>query len=284
MIFEAFLGVDQTGAAVRGGAAARPLPCALLRRAGARWRLTVRDRWLPALDAASVDAITGGVAPVALMVDCVFGLPRSIARPLGLPGRGAQPLWRLFERAAAGEALPRYGRAAGEAFFAALAASAGGVTVPLPRRDCEVCSNATSVFQTRPYQRNVQTGTHRIWRDLAARGSGWASIWPFEPPAAPRVLFESFPTLFWQRLFGLRTRSRPDLPAAIARAFRGRARLDVDDWDAIVSDPERADAAVLALGGLLLQLDARLLEPFAGFTPRVRRLGLEGWIAGLAAA
>src|SRR5437870_465972 len=99
--FTAFLGVDQTGAATHGGTRAKPLPVAWLEKDGAGWRLHSRgveehDRarsngrathgrsralTLPALNPTGLaslaiqlghEALPGSLA---LMVDCVFGLP-----------------------------------------------------------------------------------------------------------------------------------------------------------------------------------------------------------------
>lgn len=311
--FTCFLGVDQTGAATHGGARAKPLPVAWLEREGEVWRLrsretteragarerktnapaSARDRGraaltLPSLNPAGLSVLAAQLdradlpSSLAMMVDCVFGLPADVSRALGHSPRGAAHIWRLFRRAADRPGDARFGRAVSEAFFADLVRDSRLSFDPLPRRDCERACMANSVFLTRPFQKNVQTGTHRIWRDLGEGARAWTRIWPFDAPAPGTWLFESYPSLLWRELFGLRTRLRPALRAAATAYFRKRAKVTVDDWDFITADPERADAAVLALGGLALQLDGRLFEPFAGFDRRaLPTLPLEGWITGL---
>jgi hypothetical protein len=143
----------------------------------------------------------------------------------------------------------------------------------LPRRKCELLAGANSIFQLRPYQRNIQTGTFRIWKDLGLEGRAWLNLWPFE--RAPREdwpwMFEAFPSLFWREIFGCRSRA----PSRVRKTIQERITIRCADWKRIEQNADLADAAVLAAGACLLQNDGRL---FGKILPQMRR---EGWILGL---
>jgi hypothetical protein len=278
--FSAFVGIDQTGAirSRRGVVVARPLEAALLRpdaQDPARWRLESMR-----LDSVSQSEIRRAVGPVplarvALALDCVFGLPSEV-------GLGQGSLWELMRSThETGPGAPAYGMEAAERYFKRFGVRAAR----LPTRSCEKLARANSVFVTRPFQKNIQTGTFRIWKDLA-QTARWANVWPFDLPelggrplsAAPWV-FEGFPSLLWRELLGSRTRD----PRALPRILRARfPEIRVKDPSGLAANPDRADAAVLAVGAWALQRAQALRIPFPGFL-RTPELACEGWIMGLKA-
>jgi hypothetical protein len=304
--FDLFVGVDQTGAARDGGRAAKPLPLAILTM-DKRPRLMLHDQSGRPLNLASFtrsslesSLASAGVSQAsrrvrsfatALLVDCVLGLPQDVW-PVGYePGAGT--LWELFAAAARDTAERKgYGLKPAASFFASLLAESRGGdgqaptvgTRVYPARKCEIRANANSVFRTHPFQKNIQCGTYRIWRDLGASvamDGRWLNIRHFTPERSIRHdspwLFEAYPSLLWREALGLKSRNLALLLAAlesklpeleIAKSCRDRIREDAD----------AADAAVLAAGGLILQRQKRLFESAPS---RSGRLAIEGWIIGL---
>lgn len=281
MKFRCFVGIDQTGACDSKGRP-RALPVTVLfRETPRRWTLVASDHEgkmleLPAL---RLDAIRKLLAQarapegdLAIVIDCVLGLPDGVVAPTG--GTPGDALWGLVARAkeAAG-----FGRAPAETFFGGLLAAGAGY----PRRRCEVAAGSNSVFQARPYQKNIQTGTYRFWKEMA-QADRWANVWPFDSADTGKKgapwLFEGYPSYLWRTLWGLPTR-QPEkiasLPAALS-AIEVRTR----DWARLGNEPDHADSAVLALGALALQEEGRLFSPFEGFAAVRERL-TEGWIVGV---
>jgi hypothetical protein len=297
--FTTWLGIDQTGAAVHGGLRARPLPAVVadLRapseaqfwiqsEAGRPLRLTAL---LPGTLADLLRTTSGeGTlhARTALIIDCV----------LGLPG-GSRDLWEWFEEAASAPS-PAFGRAPAEAFFAKILASgqvresANGER--FPRRRIEALAGANSVFASRPFQKNIQTGTYRIWRELglgARECQGpWLDLWPFHGPGHRPLAMEGFPSWMWRRVFECPTRDLDALPEAFARVFQQVGIVPVfrragkggplsvgEAWALLQGDADLCDALVLAAGGMLLHRRGELLDA----TIRERAPRGEGWIAGV---
>jgi hypothetical protein len=271
MRFTTFVGVDQTGAVV--GGRPRPLPAVRLVRGDTRWSLESGS-----LAAASRDellAFAADEAP-AIALDAVLGLP--LACWQGEPPF-VDSMWSLLGRASR---TSGYGRAHAESFFASFTPVNGE---KLPRRACDTIAKANSILATRPFQKNVQTGTFRIWKDLTRDGVRWANLWPFDDvrTASKRRpwLFEGYPSFLWARLFGFQRRAPMRFAEVIVRA---RALgVDIAVTRALLArlttDADLADAAVLAIGAACLDVRGRLFRPFARFSPLVTKT--EGWIMGV---
>jgi hypothetical protein len=202
--------------------------------------------------------------------------------------------WQLFDRAIeelrAGEerdSLAPFGRLAAEAFFSRVLGGFGvgaressqGV---IPARECERRARANSVFRARPYQKNIQTGTYRIWREISRARAAFA-IWPrdsSEDAASRWHLFEGFPSLLWKKLFGLPSRAPQQLPALLEGLG---VQVGPTQSEALSRDPDLCDAVVLAVSGWRLQHEAKLGDALlAALAPEIRELALkEGWLAGL---
>ncbi len=299
-LFQRFLGVDQTGAALAGGRRARPLPAVLLELPSSGepgWAKQVvlpdltRESVLPLLS--SPDDPTGSRGVVLL--DGVLGLPKELQKNeetgSGSPsdsqsGSGSSYLWREFFRAARMQEPDgrRYGRALGEKFFSEIWS---GPSQSKPTRTCERWARANSVFQLHPFQKNIQTGTFRLWRELGQAGEPWIRIWPQDRDQVSRSgpwLFEGYPSLLWRELLGLPTRDLSQLLPHVSRVLAERQlsiRIAPDLAEALARSPGLADAWVLALGGALLQQDQALWLPHDPSSAEGRAAAYEGWIAGL---
>ncbi len=287
-IFKRFLGVDQTGAALAGGRRARPLPAVLLEMPSSGESGWVKQVELPDLTRESVLSLLSSPSDPegsqgTVILDGVLGLPEKL-RTCEESGSGY--LWQQFFRAAQvqGEDGRRYGRALGEKFFAEIWS---GPTSLMPTRTCERWARANSVFQLHPFQKNIQTGTFRLWRELGQTGKPWIHVWPQDRDQAGESgpwLFEGYPSLLWRELLGLSTRDLSKLPAQVGRVLAERQlsiRFAPDLTQALARSPDLADAWVLALGGALLQLDQALWLPLDPCSIEGRAAAYEGWIAGL---
>ncbi len=288
--FSYFLGIDQTGAATHQGKKAKPLKCCLVNLDRNPWEVHTQIDHKP-LSLASLDRanlqwllkpfnIAWPTSKLAILADCVFGLPHKVVEEITTPNTLNFP-WELFQRAqlhTLGDSL--YGRAVSESFFANLLPKSSAI----PKRFCEQLSGSNSVFVTRPYQKNIQTGTYRIWRDLACSDSKpWLNIWPFNSkdnfqPDFPWI-FEGYPSLLWRELFDIPTRNSSLLLKKL-KAPSFRRLFCFDSYRFLNTDPDLCDAVVLALAGAILQKEKALFTPFPGFWSSPH-LNSEGWICGL---
>ncbi len=110
-----------------------------------------------------------GEGRLRVLVDAVLGLPAAITAQIQRSGASLAGWFeqaRVHHERRLGLGLLARGRDPAEDFFAALLKRAGVSGVPT--RECERLSGANSVFIPRPYQKNVQTGTYRIWVELGA--------------------------------------------------------------------------------------------------------------------
>lgn len=171
-----------------------------------------------------------------------------------------------------------FGRTSAEQFFDEILR--GGKTIPT--RLCEELARANSVFRSRPFQKNIQTGTYRLWRDLATdpHFRDWR-IWPYSKTQSKFTLFEGYPSLMWRQVGGVNSRA----PEKLGRILKHYGvRTTPEQLRAIRANSDLADAAMLALGGWVLWQKNQLFEPFQGFFESDefrRRACTEGWIAGL---
>jgi hypothetical protein len=241
-----FIGIDQTGAVDRQG---RPvaLPACVLR--DGRFSLCSL-KTLSFLDLKE-HCTERELQTAVIAVDCVFGVPKSIGKTLKSSIQSTQ-------------ALSGYGREVAQKFFRSLG---DGKT---PKREVEVLCNANSIFKERPFQKNIQTGTYRIWKELGSAPSLWYSI----PTVAGMrneqavTLLEGYPTLSWRLLFGAKTR-QPECLAQLIRDFDPELSFAEGDQRKASENPNFADALVLSLA-------AR--EHSSGSLKRAP--SREGWILG----
>lgn len=282
------LGVDQTGA-VRGRLREpAPLHACVLTREGPRsWRLETCE--IPRLSPSEMRARLGGdsYARSVWVLDCVLGLPAG-TRWRGNVTAGASRSDRLWALLSLTRREPDWGRAAAERFFAGFLpkeVSARREAARLPQRRCEILAGANSVFLTRPYQRNIQTGTFRLWKELSSEGlERCLNFGAFETArsaieCAPWV-FEGYPSFFWRSRFGFARRESSSIRSVFEQLKRHSSqdvRVSRRELARLCKSPDLADAAILSLGALSLQASAPRRWARA---PRFR--ALEGWILGLA--
>jgi hypothetical protein len=317
-MFDLFIGIDQTGAALESGTRAKPLPVAIYSLRGQQPHLILHDRSGRSLTLSHLhpDNLDGLLrenncltahqtvdSRVALLIDSVFGLPSTVWPFDKAPG--AETLWHLFARTAldtnerkgfglkpaahffeellnsAHGHLPRAKAQLSPASGHSLIRRDGTPITDLPTRTCERLAGANSVFRTRPYQRNIQCGTYRIWRDLGSLGKPWANIRCFETRSTVRNdrpwIFEAYPSLLWRKLLQIRTRQLGQLPSAL-KMCEPTIHLTEQGRALIARNPDHADAAVLAVCGGLLQKAGKLFAPIPLDN---YLLGREGWIVGL---
>lgn len=304
-----YLGVDQTGAVVRRvtGSVYRPLPAAIaiplenqtieIRAATRSGKPIHLDKFDPEC-VASVFLSNGITATETIaLVDCVLGLPSSMRRT-------GDSLRRLLTRASAFDAntaIPA-GRKRAAAFFQGILDKSGcGLTAKggWPLRHCEKITSSNSVFQEHPFQKNIQSGTYRIWCDLGRSVEKKQDMdlrfWPHDfsrqgsgmrPKGTPSMIIaEGYPSLYWRKIFGLASRQPAELRDAAKHAMKLLGwSVRCRDWEVIESDPDLADAVVLALAALVMDVSHDLFQDFNISTAATRQdhftPEFEGWIAG----
>ncbi len=235
---ERFLGVDQTGA-VNARGVPKPLPACMLE--GSKFEFFA----LPHFSKTEVLKHE----PSSAIIDCVLGMPRD----LNLSFR--QALKRLSGQ-------ETYGRVAAEQFFLQIG---GG---KIWHREVEVLAKANSLFRSRPFQKNIQTGTYRFWLDMARDPEWFCVPWLSGEAGRPGLkLFEGYPSLLWRKLFATPQRDPRQIEAWTKRLYK--LKWGSSESRLVLKDPNFADALVLALGGR---------ELLANETPA--RLDHEGWILG----
>ncbi|NBX75606.1 MAG: hypothetical protein EBQ92_03565 [Proteobacteria bacterium] len=283
---EIFIGIDQTGAVTADGKKAKPLPtCIAIKQRTGTWRFITEisgkplqlSRFQPEVVRECFEQLQLDLnwKKTAFILDCVLGLPRQVS--VGLP-KGKPYLWECFGMAAGfSNGGKEFGRSVAETFFSHWLPQKKG---DFPRRFCEEVSGSNSVFQTRPYQKNIQTGTFRIWKDLGSVGKPWVKIWPFEQKGRHTEeawIFEGYPSLIWKQCLQSPSRDLKKLRGLCKKAI---PQFEIDTWRHIERSPDMADSFVLAFGGVFLQGKRQLWVPSASFAKEPNAFR-EGWILGL---
>lgn len=277
--FQTFLGLDQTGATIRGGLEAKPLPLAMIHQDRLHFTdshgrpLSLKSLTRPEILKALLELKIYGrdLSKTMIAVDSVLGLPKAHTPPK------IKELFPLFQQASKFSIKDKhYGRDVAEAFFSRFLKSKDG---SVSARRCEILAGANSVFQFRPYQKNISTGTFRIWKDLGRSSEPWFQMFPFDEPA-PQLqdvpwIFEGYPSLLWKQIFGLKTRNVEALIQILSsKVWVQQLSIPVNDLHLLRRSPDLADSVVLAVGAWALQRDNQLWS--SGTSPL-----LEGWIMGL---
>ena len=175
------VGIDQTGAIDRSGTP-HPLPACLINGQ------EVTFFYLDSFSKKDLLKNIKSINNLVICVDCVLGLPQELALP-----------WRKTLELI--QAHQGYGRIPAKNFFLSL--SDGRII----RRQIEIACNANSVFKEKPFQKNIQTGTYRIWKDIAKAPADFAVPFLMEVPKKNQIpIYEGYPTLSWKLLFNLKFR------------------------------------------------------------------------------
>lgn len=313
---KAYLGVDQTGAVIkrRGGRVYRPLPAVIALPGRNRTiQILAVSRHQKKIGLASFDPgeIVALVEPyvdvprdIVVLADCVFGLPSDMRR-------GNASLRQLLDRAATHDsaASEPLGRQRSAAFFRNIL----NEFTPdrhddkqWPLRRCEQLASSNSVFQEHPFQKNIQSGTYRIWcdlgRSLRKQNGHPVRFWPHDftteghtndthathatGAGQMMTIAEGYPSLYWKTFFGTKTRRPEDLQTLSTAALKGLGwSLTCPHWEVITNDPDTADAAALALAAFIMQSSSELFQRSLSCAPdpssTVFHAEFEGWIAGV---
>ena len=238
------LGIDQTGALARG----RPKPlsfCLFVKKPKTQiFYIPKKVSWglgLKALNKSNLEILMRELnlkldSSGLIVVDAVLGLPKTL-------GIRQVELRTLFKTAHDDYG---YGKVEGARFFGSLIKD----QKTLLRRECETELKANSVFVTMPAQRNIQTGTHRIWKDLG-EDTNWFSLWPNERSTKKVLIAEGYPSYFWKALFGFKKRE----PKEIINLAKNMKIQNFAELEFHKNDKDGADAAILGIGAIqLLQL------------------------------
>lgn len=254
--YSAFLGIDQTGAVDQNGVP-RPLPiCYLAAKGSGSSKNNIHDfsielDYLRRLEPQVIwDRWPGKNA--AIIMDCVLGLPKDLNKD-----------WRAAVHAAVH--TEGFGRKAARDFFRELEGSSR------KHRAIELKLSANSVFQEHPFQKNIQTGTFRLWKEIGMHGQQVHVPW-VEPPLKSRrrvlPVFEGYPSWVWKTLLRSPKRDPGNLSSLMKRAGFS-LKLSARQRRLIAKDPNLADALVLALAGYAWLNQERSRPP-----------NPEGWILG----
>jgi len=311
-----YLGVDQTGAVIKRGSGQvyRPLP-AVIALPGKNRTIQIvaasrnhKKNSLASFDPAEIVALVEPYVEVprdiVVLADCVFGLPSDMRR-------ANVSLRQLLDRAATHDSVASepLGRQRSAAFFRNILKEfrpGRDDDKKWPLRRCEQLASSSSVFQEHPFQKNIQSGTYRIWCDLGRslrKQNGHAvRFWPHDfttghhannandthPTGAGQMMTiaEGYPSLYWKTFFGAKTRKPKDLRTLSTAALKDLGwSLTCPHWEVITNDPNTADAAVLALAAFIMQSSSGLFQRRLSCDPdssaTVFHADFEGWIAGV---
>lgn len=247
------IGVDQTGAVDHHGKP-KPLHAAIITNEGQGLRLSpLRLRQLshreisPEFNGESLESYIW-------VIDCVLGLPP-----------GFPPLRKVMQRAAQKSC---YGREAAREFFAELLLASKWESIP--SRKVEILLGANSVFRNVPFQRNIQTGTFRIWKELGSDPQ-WFDLGGHEKRHRNRSwIIEGYPSLAWRKLFSVKTRSTDEFPKLLKSKFPF-IKVSTSDLKEFRKSADACDAAVLAIQAATQE------QTLAKFSSPMKP---EGWILG----
>lgn len=218
-----FLGVDQTGAVDSKGKP-RPLPaCSIV-------GTEISFFYLPEF---SKKQIFDHLKPtknqnVEICLDCVIGLPKELNMS-----------WRQALRQISADS--GYGRAAAKTYFDLLGRG------QIYRRKVEIECGANSVFKEKPFQKNIQTGTFRFWKDISVSEHDFHAPFLKERPKNRSLpIYEGYPSLSWKLIFGTKNRT-PDLLPSLLKEHFPELSVSSPHKALLKKDVNLADAFVLAM-------------------------------------
>ena len=123
---------------------------------------------------------------VLICVDTVFGLPHELqTKPQEIMKRSKKFSYNQ----------KNYGAETAYNFFKQFLLSE-----VIPERTVETLVKANSVFNLKPYQKNIGCGSYRIIKNLA-QDPTWFSLWPFDKLDKQFIIAEGYPSYFWRTEF-----------------------------------------------------------------------------------
>lgn len=235
-----FLGIDQTGAVDRLGKP-KPLPVCLIQGNSIRFQTIAK------FSLNEIESLVGfeRLGSVVVCIDCVLGLPA--------------PFGKTLQQAMDDTArFPGFGRKVAQKYFSELLSEFQILQGPrglnnkldFPRRKVELLTGSNSVFQVHPFQKNIQTGTFRFWKDMVDEKHPYKFVFPMVNKRFKRgntiPVYEGYPSLSWKILFQTTFRRPTGLPLLLKRHF-GHLKISREDLKTGVTNPNFADSMVLAL-------------------------------------
>lgn len=240
-----YIGVDQTGAVNRKGQP-KPLPaCSLI---GDKIQLV----YLNTFSKKEIMEVfqLNEKHKVFICVDCVIGLPTE----LNLSWREA--LEKIKDSSG-------YGLTVAQKFFHKIGQG------QKPRRKIEILCHANSVFTEKPFQKNIQTGTYRLWKDISQHENDFYAPYVEGRKSHRQLpLFEGYPSFSWKILFESIKREPQNLHSLL-KIYWPNLKWSQKFQLQVNQDPNLADALVLAL---TLKKYKKLIQNFSS--------SQEGWILG----
>ncbi len=249
MKFQIFIGIDQTGAVDSKGIPKSLQTCVIDAR---KRRIKIYScLQIKTLNQKSIQELILRVIPdfknerVLICIDTVFGLPAVLKV-------SKSSLFKSIKNF--NHHSKAYGAITAHAFFNQFL-----VNGKIEHRHVELKVKANSIFNLKPFQRNIGCGSYRIIKELA-QDKSWFSLWPIEKPILPFVICEGYPSHFWKSLLGAKKRNLNFIQEMFPQ-------LHFDNMD-------QADSFVLAYGAMKSQ--SQLFEK--EFHPLAEK---EGWILGV---
>lgn len=234
--FNRIIGIDQTGALDSRGQF-KPLYGVTLSLNRSGKVSSFKAELLPTLD---LNQWRNQSGRTLIVVDSVLGMPKSLLKK----NESIRDLFLLTKKHKC------FGLKAGQVFFSGLYRDRMGVRLPkkvsnLELRECDRIADANSLFRSMPYQRNVQTGTFRVWHELSKQLLHDVAIWPFDSVSKQTlVLAEGYPKLF-------RNMRLPDCSSFDDPNFRDAARLAWGARNLMLKNPYFLKSSRSKEGGIL---------------------------------
>jgi hypothetical protein len=250
MNFQIFVGIDQTGA-VKSDGRPKPLNICIIDFRSKNFKIFTQLK-IEKLCYEEINFVIKSCIPrfqqqkVLICIDSVFGLPQNLSVPFSKVLADSKKF--SFEN-------KDYGAITANAFFNQFLKS----DLIKPQRAVEKIVKANSVFNLKPFQKNIGCGSYRIIKELS-EDRKWFSMWPFEKPIQQFVICEGYPSFFWKQFFNLKTRNLIALKSKMKTLN--------------VSSIDQADSFMLAYGAMKSVdfLNAFKIDP---------NLKNEGWILGV---
>ncbi len=233
-------GIDQTGASV-GSARAKPLKaCELILNLDGNihdlrfFAIPHLGEWVKTLKQNEKNHI---------FIDCVFGLPIRLHQIN--PSKSIRD-W-IYSSKDYTFLDKHFGSAVSQSFFAQIKYFYKIHETSTPRREQEIQLNSNSVFTIHPFQKNIQTGTFRIWKELS-QVLDEILIWPIDYYLQEElnvIFYEVYPSYFYKKLFNVSSRS-----AGPVIKYLNDYPLKLNSQNSShINNSDFCDALVAALGG-----------------------------------
>lgn len=246
------LGVDQTGA-LDSNKRPRPLPCALIYLRNNSWQLLTKDSGENPLSLSCFDSthitelvskylVTSKSENYYVIVDVVIGLPQEF---LTLNNSVEEQLKDYMRKTVQVDA---WGLEAGKEFFNRILIENSESCNP-SKRQVELALGANSVFTPYPFQKNVQTGTFRVWKEMALSDFDDLSFGHFSKNKAKISVIEGYPTLAFKKLMGTKRSNPKEWPSDLEKFFpnikKKTSDLNQDHLDALLLAIQAFDTLVI---------------------------------------